>query len=82
MHPDMIYNVWVLGRKSKTNNVLVVRLAAEHNSKKRTELRKAIIRNIVKRNENARHCRVGLEMDGLPSWQVMMRSMSDEKTLT
>ena len=71
----MMENVWILGKKKQNeSNVLVVRLATEKNTKRRTELRKAIVRNIVERNANARHCRVGLEMDGLPSWQIMMRS--------
>ena len=82
MHPDMMDNVWVLGKKKQIeSNVLVVRLAAEQNSKKRMELRQAIVRNIVERNANARLCCVGLEMDGPPSWQVMMRSMKNNLNL-
>ena len=35
MHPDMIENVWVLGKKKQNeSNVLVVRLATEENTKK------------------------------------------------
>ena len=69
MHPNMTDNVWVLGKKKQVeSNVLVVRSAAQANSKKRKELRQAIVRNLVERNEIARRCCVGLEVDGLPSW--------------
>ena len=68
-------------KKQKEWNVIAVRLDAEQNSKKKKELRVAIVKNIIERNENSREYRVGLEMDGLPARQAMMRSMKSNLNL-
>ena len=83
MHPNMMENVWLLGRnKQKESNVLVVRLASEQNSRKKKVLREAIVKQIIEKNDASKHCQVGSEMDGLPSWQVMMRSMENNLKLS
>ena len=54
IHPNMMESVWDLGiKKQKESNVLVVWSAVEHISKKKKELRAAIVKNIIKINETA-----------------------------
>ena len=57
VHPHMTENVWDLGsKKQKESNVLVVRLAAKQNSKNTKELRVAIVKTMIERNETSREC--------------------------
>ena len=83
MHPNMTEDVWVLGKKKQLKaDVLLVRSASEDVARKRRNLRKAIVRNIKERNENTRQCYVGIEIDGLPPWQLFFRSKKNNIKLS
>ena len=58
MHQNMTYNVRFLGKKNQLQaNMHLVRLAAKVTTKKRSNLKKAILRNMFKRNANTcQHC--------------------------
>lgn len=83
INPIMFKNPWKCGEDSfaKKNSVLEVRAKEEEIRKKKVAARKAILSSIDAEERDGDDIVFGMEVDGLPNWQLYTRSVDNNLRL-